>query len=119
MLVKDTQKYDEDNENHMIELFERTLSELSTIWSKNVKCQSLNPNSKDTPFDDYLVLKDVFDKGKNSNHFHLYKDQIKFLFRHCSRREYYLHFKKCEKLNCQHCREERLEKSDEINEVLE
>ena len=125
MLVKDAQNYDEDNQNHMIEMFERALSELSTIWpktkyaDKNVKCQSLNPNSKEMPFDDYLVLKDVFDKGKNSNHFHLYKDQIKFLFRHCSRRKYYLHFKKCEKLNYQHCREERLEKSDEINEVIE
>ena len=55
LLVKDVQKYDEDNQNHMIELFERALSKLNTIWSKtkypdkNAKCQSLNPNSKEIP----------------------------------------------------------------------
>ena len=43
ILVKDSQKYDEDYQNHMIELLEIALSELINIWSRT-KCADKNVN---------------------------------------------------------------------------
>ena len=62
------------------------------------------PDSAETPYSDYKTIQDLFDRRKKSTYYEEYKDTVKFLMRHCIRRKYYLHFKKCLKNQCTHCK---------------
>jgi len=99
-------------EGGRVEMFRIAMAELDSIWGKTyyaeklVQTRSIDPldaEYQDNPFSDYESVKDVLNKGEKSTFYTKYKPEIKFLFRHCYRRSYYLHFKKCYKLDCSHC----------------
>jgi len=121
-LVPDAAKYDQKNSNEMEQLFETAMQDLGIIWNntkyagKNVFCEYMKPNNLnlEKPFDDYDDVKEVLQSGRKSANHNKYKNEIKFLFRHCCRRGYYLHFKKCYKLSCEHCRDKMCPESFDI-----
>ena len=94
----------------MINMFNQAFIELKHIWDnttyaeKKVKCTNMIPDSAETPYSDYKTIQDLFDRRKKSTYYEEYKDTVKFLMRHCIRRKYYLHFKKCLKNQCTHCK---------------
>ena len=85
----------------MINLFNQAFIELKHIWDnttypeKKVKCTNIILDLAETPYTDYKKIQDLFDLRKKSTYYEEYKDTVKFLMRHCIKKKYYLHFKKC------------------------
>ena len=98
------------NKEEVKQLFEKAMGELETIWkqtqygSKDVICKNKSPTDNENPFSDYETVKEVLAKGKKSSFFDEYKEEIKFLMSHVHRRNYFLHFRKCFSMNCEHCK---------------
>ena len=124
-LVSDHEKYQyKNNDEDLKKLFSQAQDELSDIWSKTsyaqtfVKCTNIKPDSKESPYNRYEELKDVLKRGKNHEKNIEYKENIQFLLTHCVKRAYYLHFKKCQKSECTHCKGSPI-KNQEALKVLE
>ena len=70
---------------------------------KMVSCESIYPDSKESPYCKYEEVQSVLNSGKKHTRHQEYKVQFQFLLSHCSKSSYYLHFKKCNKKDCTHC----------------
>jgi hypothetical protein len=68
----DADAYDESQSDQMIKLFTNAMDEFNYIWrkskyaGKNVHSESINPDQVEKPFNDYLKIKDLFEKGPKS-----------------------------------------------------
>jgi len=103
-------KVDDKKEAEVADCFCKAMNRLKEIWSQTkygeslVKCENLLPKADEWPLDDYETVKKLLNDGDKHSRFHEYKKEIKFLFRHCVRRDYYLHFRKCQRIDCDHCK---------------
>ena len=108
-LVPDANKFTKTSSSDMKNLFTKALEELGDIWNKtqysglNVDCQKILPDQNEEPYNDLAELKTIFASGKKSPHYQKYNTDVKFFMRHCVRRKYYLHFRKCDRHNCTYC----------------
>jgi len=109
ILCKDT-NVKVDTQAAKVNVFRKAMTQLDTIWGKTSYAQKLVKSSSVDPlvsiednFSDYEHIKDVLENLGNSAFYDKYKSEIKFLFRHCYRRNHFLHFRRCYRLNCTHC----------------
>jgi len=108
-LCPDARSYNQSNDLMMKNLFSKALGQLNDYWSNvkynnyNTHNNSIEPGNLESPWNDYEDLKDLFHNLEKSPHFLKYKGDVKFLMRHCVRRSYFLHFRKCHRLECKHC----------------
>jgi len=108
-LVPEAKDTDLKNETKIKEMFVKAMNQLKGIWEHTkyaeefVHCETKLPEEKESPLDDYEVVKEVLKNGDKHPKFAEYKKEFKFLFRHCIRRDYFLHFRKCDRLEC--CKE--------------
>jgi hypothetical protein len=108
-LVSDHEKYDfKRNEDDLKRMFTQAQGELQDIWTKAlyagkpISCKNVGPNCPENPYHYYDQIKEFLKQNKEDND-SIYMSQMEFLLSHCIKRRYYLHFKKCEDMNCPHC----------------
>src|SRR5262249_42168688 len=83
-LVPDAQKYNQNSRQDMKQLFTKALEELKSVWDKTkyagfkVDCQNILPDEREAPFDDLEELKNLFEHGPKSSHYHNHKQNVKF-----------------------------------------
>jgi len=90
-------------------MFSEAMDQLDEIWNKasygsqNVASKSKKPNTPEQPYADYEEVKNLFVKGRSSEKYEEYKQELKFFLKHVYRRSYFLHFRKCFDDSCTHC----------------
>jgi len=108
-LCPDAKNYDKSNDVKMKQLFSKALEQLHGYWHRVVyndyetNNNTIEPGQAETPWNDYENLQDLFHNLEKSKYFSQYKSDVKFLMRHCIRRSYFLHFRKCSRSECKHC----------------
>ena len=100
-LCSDHTKYNLKQDNDVKQCCNQALNELKNIFDTSfyakspINCHSNLPDTLESPYNDYQTIKEMMNQGSKHIEHHNNRKMIVFFLKHCIKRKYYFHFKKC------------------------